>query len=95
MFGGGVGFAFWSCWTSIKKRCKQKMLMDQTFSKVEKLSIWNMIVVWAFFFLLLFWVLEFWDVVFDVRKTTSMNGEKCLSMENFYDLVKLMNLCYV
>jgi hypothetical protein len=43
----------------------------------------------------LFWVLKFWDVVFYVRNTTSINGEKCPSMENFYDLVKLMNLCYV
>jgi len=77
MFGGGVGFAFWSCWTLIKRRCKPKMWMDQTFSKREKLSIWNLIVVWAFSKNLLFWVLEFWDVVFDVRKTTSINGEEC------------------
>ncbi len=27
------------------------MSMDQTFSKVEKLSVWNLIVVWAFFFI--------------------------------------------
>jgi hypothetical protein len=51
MFGGGVGFGFWFCWTLIERRCKQNMWMDQTFSKVEKLSVWNLIVVWAFFFI--------------------------------------------
>jgi len=49
MFGGGVGFVLWFCWISIKRRCKQKMWMDQTFNKVEKLCTWNLIVVWDFF----------------------------------------------
>jgi hypothetical protein len=43
----------------------------------------------------LFCVLEFWDVVFYVRNTISINGEECPSKENFYGLIKLMNLCYV
>jgi len=34
-------------------------------------------------------------MLFLMLGTTSINGEECLSMENFYDLVKLMNLRYV
>jgi hypothetical protein len=37
---------------------------------------------------------EFWVCAFGVRITISIDGEKCPLIKNYYDLVKLMNLCY-
>jgi hypothetical protein len=37
---------------------------------------------------------EFWVCAFGAKITISIDGEKCPLIENYYDLVKLMNLSY-